>query len=140
MPSSTQVAALPFHLMAKPSGPACNLDCTYCFYLDKEALSDRKQTRRMSPEVVDAYVRQTIEATPARAPVQFTWQGGSRRCWGGCPKHRFTQSEDGEAGLNYLCAGYTHYLETVTPWIAALAKAIRDGRDPAVVGAMAAPR
>lgn len=69
-------AAAPFHLMAKPSGPACNLDCTYCFYLDKEALFDVKRTRRMAPEVLEAYVRQTIAATPAGAAVQFTWQGG----------------------------------------------------------------
>jgi len=69
-------AAAPFHLMAKPSGPACNLDCSYCFYLDREALFDRKGTRRMSPDTLEAYVRQTIAATPAGAPVEFTWQGG----------------------------------------------------------------
>lgn len=76
-----QAASLPparagFHLMAKPSGPACNLDCTYCFYLDKEALFDRKAKRRMTPQVLEAYVRQTIAATPAGHPVAFTWQGG----------------------------------------------------------------
>ena len=27
-----------FHLLAKPSGSACNLDCAYCFFLDKEVL------------------------------------------------------------------------------------------------------
>ncbi|HZU63782.1 MAG TPA: anaerobic sulfatase maturase [Novosphingobium sp.] len=70
-------AAAPFHLMAKPSGPQCNLDCTYCFYLEKEALfAERKQARRMSAEALEAYVRQTIAATPRQAPVQFTWQGG----------------------------------------------------------------
>ena len=26
-----------FHVLAKPSGPICNLDCTYCFFLEKEA-------------------------------------------------------------------------------------------------------
>lgn len=70
------VAAAPFHLMAKPSGPACNLDCSYCFYLDKEALFDTRGTRRMSPDTLEAYVRQTIAATPADAEVAFTWQGG----------------------------------------------------------------
>lgn len=69
-------AAAPFHLMAKPSGPACNLDCNYCFYLDKDALFDRKATRRMSPETLEHYVRQMIAATPRDLPVQFTWQGG----------------------------------------------------------------
>ncbi len=65
-----------FHLMAKPSGPACNLDCTYCFYLEKEALYDRPATRRMSEAVLDAYVRETIAATPVGQPVLFSWQGG----------------------------------------------------------------
>jgi len=65
-----------FHLMAKPSGPACNLDCTYCFYLEKEALFAERSTRRMAPEVLEAYVRATISATPAHMPVLFPWQGG----------------------------------------------------------------
>jgi uncharacterized protein len=65
-----------FHLMAKPSGPACNLDCTYCFYLEKEALYDTRATRRMSDTVLEAYVRETIAATPAGQPVLFAWQGG----------------------------------------------------------------
>ena len=29
---------LPFHVMTKPGGPICNLDCHYCFYLEKERL------------------------------------------------------------------------------------------------------
>jgi len=27
-----------FHVMTKPIGPICNLDCKYCFYLEKETL------------------------------------------------------------------------------------------------------
>ena len=27
-----------FHLLAKPTGAACNLDCAYCFFLEKERL------------------------------------------------------------------------------------------------------
>jgi uncharacterized protein len=69
-------AASGFHLMAKPSGPACNLDCAYCFYLEKEALFPAPGTRRMSPEVLEAYTRATIAATPADQPVLFAWQGG----------------------------------------------------------------
>ena len=60
-------------------------------------------------------------------------------CWGGCPKHRFLTSVDGEPGLNYLCAGYTGYLDAVTPWIATLGRLIREGDDPARVATMAAP-
>ncbi len=74
-PAVTQVTA-GFHLMAKPSGPACNLDCSYCFYLEKEVLFNTRATRRMSPEVLEAYTRATIAATPADQPVLFAWQGG----------------------------------------------------------------
>lgn len=62
--------------MAKPSGPACNLDCTYCFYLEKEALFPGKKMRRMSDTVLEAYVSNTIASTPHGQPVAFTWQGG----------------------------------------------------------------
>lgn len=65
-----------FHVMAKPSGPACNLDCSYCFYLEKEALFPGKKMRRMSNEVLEAYVRNTIASTPRGQAVSFTWQGG----------------------------------------------------------------
>ncbi|HZF45991.1 MAG TPA: anaerobic sulfatase maturase [Sphingomonadaceae bacterium] len=69
-------SSLGFHVMAKPSGPACNLDCTYCFYLEKEALFPGKKMRRMSDEVLDAHIRNTIASTPPGHPVHFTWQGG----------------------------------------------------------------
>jgi len=59
----------PFQIVAKPAGPACNLACSYCFYLDKPA------TGRMSPEVLEAFVRSRIEAEPGRE-VDFIWQGG----------------------------------------------------------------
>lgn len=64
-----------FHVMAKPSGAICNLDCKYCFYLDKESLFASGTRFRMSDEVLEAYVRQQIQAQ--RGPeVQFAWQGG----------------------------------------------------------------
>ncbi len=36
----------PFHVMAKPIGPLCNLDCTYCFYLEKEKLFPAREEKR----------------------------------------------------------------------------------------------
>ena len=64
-----------FHVMAKPSGAICNLDCKYCFYLDKESMFASGTRFRMSDEVLEAYVRQQIEAQ--RGPeIQFAWQGG----------------------------------------------------------------
>ena len=65
-----------FHIMAKPSGPACNLDCDYCFYLEKEALFSDRKARRMPPHVLEAYIRNTIASTPIWSPVLFSWQGG----------------------------------------------------------------
>lgn len=68
-------ARRPFHLMAKPSGSACNLDCTYCFYLEKQKLyPDSRQ--RMSDEILEAYTRSYLQAHPAGQPVVFAWQGG----------------------------------------------------------------
>ncbi|MGR5066036.1 anaerobic sulfatase maturase [Photobacterium sp. DNB22_13_2] len=62
--------------MAKPTGSVCNLDCTYCFYLEKSELyPDRKKDWRMSDETLEAYIKQTIEAQ-ANNHAQFTWQGG----------------------------------------------------------------
>jgi uncharacterized protein len=63
-----------FHLLAKPSGSTCNIDCTYCFFLSKETLyPDDKQ--RMSAETLETYIRQLLESH--RAPeVMVSWQGG----------------------------------------------------------------
>ena len=63
-----------FHVLAKPSGPICNLDCTYCFFLAKEALYPGDRFR-MPDDVLAAYVRQTIEAETA-PEVTVAWQGG----------------------------------------------------------------
>lgn len=63
------------HLMAKPTGPICNLDCTYCFYLEKESLFPTRQRFLMSDEVLRAYVVQNIRNEPS-PEILFTWQGG----------------------------------------------------------------
>lgn len=67
----------PFHLITKPIGPICNLDCEYCYYLDKEELYPEARSFRMSEDVLESYTRQYIYAQPAdAAEVNFTWQGG----------------------------------------------------------------
>ncbi|MGD1101380.1 MAG: anaerobic sulfatase-maturation protein [Terriglobia bacterium] len=64
-----------FHVMAKPVGPICNLDCRYCFYLEKENLYGKKQDWAMPDAVLESYISQFIAAqdTPA---ISFAWQGG----------------------------------------------------------------
>jgi uncharacterized protein len=68
------IEARDVHLLAKPTGSACNLDCTYCFFLSKEALyPDGKQ--RMSEHTLETYIRQLMESQ--RSPVvTVSWQGG----------------------------------------------------------------
>ncbi|MGD2123593.1 MAG: anaerobic sulfatase maturase, partial [Gemmatimonadota bacterium] len=39
----------PFHVMTKPQGPLCNLDCRYCYYLEKEKLFPTGSSFRMPP-------------------------------------------------------------------------------------------
>ena len=63
-----------FHVLAKPSGPICNLDCEYCYFLSKEALYPGDRFR-MSDEVLDAYVRQLFESQDG-PEVVVAWQGG----------------------------------------------------------------
>jgi uncharacterized protein len=63
-----------FHLLAKPSGSTCNIDCTYCFFLSKDALYPNEK-HRMSADTLEAYIRQLLESH--RAPqVTVAWQGG----------------------------------------------------------------
>lgn len=64
-----------FHVMTKPIGPICNLDCAYCYYLEKEHLYPGTQSFRMSDALLESYVRQYIEANPG-PEVHFAWQGG----------------------------------------------------------------
>lgn len=65
---------LAIHVLAKPTGPKCNLACKYCFYLDKELFYPNSNFR-MGDEVLENYIRQLIESH--RVPrVTVAWQGG----------------------------------------------------------------
>lgn len=64
-----------FHVLAKPIGPICNLDCKYCFYLEKEQLYPKEHKWRMSDPVLEEYIRQYIRSQPG-SQVNFAWQGG----------------------------------------------------------------
>jgi uncharacterized protein len=65
----------PFVVMAKPVGPVCNLDCRYCYYLQKAELFPSNERFRMRPEVLEAYVASFIAASPGPV-VHFVWHGG----------------------------------------------------------------
>ncbi len=61
--------------MAKPTGPICNLDCRYCFYLEKERLYPGTSSWAMPDAVLETFVRDYIAAQDAPL-VTFAWQGG----------------------------------------------------------------
>lgn len=63
-----------FHVMVKPRGAICNLDCSYCFYLRKESIYG-KSGFRMPDDVLESFTRQYIEAQTV-PQVTFAWQGG----------------------------------------------------------------
>ena len=74
-PPFAAAARSAYHVMTKPIGPVCNLDCKYCFYLEKENLFPKGEKFRMSDEVLEAYVRQYIESQTV-PEISFAWQGG----------------------------------------------------------------
>ena len=64
-----------FHVMAKPTGAVCNLDCEYCFFLSKEMLYPGSRFR-MAEDLQETYVRQLLEAHAEAPEVVVAWQGG----------------------------------------------------------------
>jgi uncharacterized protein len=64
----------PFHVMLKPRGAICNLDCAYCYYLSKEDLYPGSSFR-MTDRTLEEFTRQYIQAQPL-PEVVFGWQGG----------------------------------------------------------------
>ncbi|MGH2966799.1 MAG: anaerobic sulfatase maturase [Solirubrobacterales bacterium] len=64
-----------FHMMTKPTGAICNLDCDYCFFLSKEMLYPGSRFR-MADELLETYLRQLIESHAQAPEVTIAWQGG----------------------------------------------------------------
>ncbi|MCB1395884.1 MAG: anaerobic sulfatase maturase [Rhodobacter sp.] len=67
-----------FHVMTKPIGPRCNIDCSYCYYLEKEKLYPSEKKFRMPDAVLETYIRGLIaaEVKAGVRDVLFAWQGG----------------------------------------------------------------
>lgn len=61
--------------MTKPAGPLCNLDCSYCFYLEKTKLFPQNHSFKMEDATLEAYIKAYIEAQPG-GEISFAWQGG----------------------------------------------------------------
>lgn len=63
-----------FNLMLKPAGSLCNLDCSYCYYLDKAEIYGGKEPR-MNLEDLERYVKTYIETCEV-PELTFNWHGG----------------------------------------------------------------
>lgn len=66
---------LRFHVMAKPAGPMCNLDCSYCFYLHKEKLLPTTNKWSMPDEILEEFIKQYVQDQD-HGEIIFSWQGG----------------------------------------------------------------
>jgi uncharacterized protein len=64
-----------FNIMAKPFGQVCNLDCRYCYYLEKEKMYDTSDRFRMNEQVLEKFIDEYI-ASQNVPVVQFVWHGG----------------------------------------------------------------
>lgn len=70
-----------FQVFAKPVGAVCNMDCVYCYYLEKEYVYSSRKSFRMSDEVLEKYIAQQIEATTDTV-ILFAWHGGEPTLYG----------------------------------------------------------
>ena len=76
MPATLAKNAPPgFHLLAKPTGAVCNLDCKYCFFLSKEMLYPGSRFR-MADDLLEIYIKQLIESQSRSPEINVAWQGG----------------------------------------------------------------
>ena len=64
-----------FQVFVKPVGAACNLACSYCYYLDKQEIFREETGARMKEKVLEAYIIQHI-AMSSGPEIFFSWHGG----------------------------------------------------------------
>lgn len=67
--------ARPLYVMLKPVGARCNLNCTYCYYLEKSDNYPDRQVPQMSEAMLETFTRQYLESQTMQ-PVSFCWHGG----------------------------------------------------------------
>ena len=110
-----------FHVLAKPSGPICNLDCSYCFFLSKEALYPGDRFR-MTDDTLAAYVRQVIESQDG-PEVTVAWQGGEPTLMGlDFFRRAVALAEEAAAGRPLLHTIQTNGTLLTDEWCAFLAE------------------
>ena len=64
-----------FQIFAKPAGAICNLNCSYCYYLDKRSLYPESGVLHMPESLLEDYIVQHVAASP-ESTIAFSWHGG----------------------------------------------------------------
>jgi len=64
-----------FQIFAKPVGSSCNLNCRYCYYLDKKGLYPGTDHFLMNDDILEKYIIQHIDASTEDI-INFSWHGG----------------------------------------------------------------
>jgi uncharacterized protein len=64
-----------YNVMAKPVGARCNLNCKYCYYLEKKNLYIDSNIPIMTDNVLENFIKQFIQSQSAPV-ISFVWQGG----------------------------------------------------------------
>ncbi|MCL7653114.1 hypothetical protein M8371_28195, partial [Klebsiella pneumoniae] len=73
---------VPFHILMKPIGPACNLACRYCYYPQ-----DETPVNKMDDARLEAFIRPHISAhAPRGRGIDFVRAGGGGPGWGRGPR------------------------------------------------------
>lgn len=144
-----------FNIMIKPCGSVCNLDCRYCYYLDKASLygghepkmSDELLEKVVYPRYRLGNVRDTSlrDLAASSQALQFgidkrnTLPRECRRCeflnicHGGCPQHRLSRASNGEAGKNSLCEGLKMFWRHSAPAMQKMRELLAQNRAPAEI-------
>ena len=64
----------PYCIIVKPIGASCNLQCDYCFYLNKKQLYPDVSNFKMDVKVLEAFIKDYINQPSDE--IMFIWQGG----------------------------------------------------------------
>jgi uncharacterized protein len=118
-----------FHVLAKPTGATCNGDLCACdHYVEPDCLfgdiGETELTKLVASPKQRRFGRSKFDTLPRycrECEVLFA-------CYGECPRNRFVESPDGEAGPNYLCAGYRMFFNHIDRPMRAMAALLRSGR------------
>ena len=64
-----------FTVMLKPIGPLCNLNCTYCYYLEKKNLYPHTSNFKLGEGLLEEFTQKYIQEQNVDV-INFVWQGG----------------------------------------------------------------